>query len=126
PARCQLRPSRHRDHHSCGAPLAPSQRLLRAEPHREHRLAGCPPGSRRHAQAAAATRRESFGEFSAVRVVTLEDAYHRDHRAGGQAMSEAPAQRPGGVTFIGVLVVISAILYIISGVIALFASSASG
>ena len=42
-------------------------------------------------------------------------------------MSEAPTKRPGGVTFIGVLVIISGILYILSGIIALVvAASGAG
>ena len=34
-------------------------------------------------------------------------------------MTASPVKRPGGVTFLGVLVIISGILYVISGVIAL-------
>ncbi|HEU4331296.1 MAG TPA: hypothetical protein VFR40_09280 [Lapillicoccus sp.] len=41
-------------------------------------------------------------------------------------MSEAPVKRPGGVTFIGVLVVISGILYVLSAVIALIAYAGTG
>lgn len=41
-------------------------------------------------------------------------------------MSEVPVKRPGGVTFIGVLVVISGILYVLSGVIALIAYAGTG
>ncbi len=41
-------------------------------------------------------------------------------------MTASPVKRPGGVTFLGVLVVISGILYVISGIIALIAYAGSG
>jgi hypothetical protein len=41
-------------------------------------------------------------------------------------MTTSPERRPGGVTFIGVLVIISGILYVISGLIALIAYAGSG
>ncbi len=40
-------------------------------------------------------------------------------------MTASPVKRPGGVTFLGVLVVISGILYVISGLLAILASSSS-
>ena len=41
-------------------------------------------------------------------------------------MTASPVKRPGGVTFLGVLVVISGILYVISGLLALVAYAGSG
>lgn len=41
-------------------------------------------------------------------------------------MTATPAKRPGGVTFLGVLVIISGILYVISGLLALVAYAAGG
>ena len=40
-------------------------------------------------------------------------------------MTAAPTRRPGGVTFLGVLVIISGILYVIAGLLALLASASS-
>lgn len=41
-------------------------------------------------------------------------------------MTATPAKRPGGVTFLGVLVIISGILYVLSGLLALVAYAGSG
>ena len=41
-------------------------------------------------------------------------------------MSATPVKRPGGVTLLGVLVIISGILYVITGLIALIAYAGSG
>ena len=41
-------------------------------------------------------------------------------------MTASPVKRPGGVTFLGVLVIISGILYVISGLLALIAYAGSG
>ena len=45
---------------------------------------------------------------------------------GGSAVTASPVKRPGGVTFLGILVVISGILYLISGLLALVAYAGSG
>jgi hypothetical protein len=47
-------------------------------------------------------------------------------KQGGSAVTASPVKRPGGVTFLGVLVIISGILYVISGIIALIAYAGSG
>jgi O-antigen/teichoic acid export membrane protein len=41
------------------------------------------------------------------------------------AVTASPVKRPGGVTFLGVLVVISGILYVISGLLAILASTSN-
>jgi uncharacterized membrane protein HdeD (DUF308 family) len=42
--------------------------------------------------------------------------------SGGSSVTATPAKRPGGVTFLGVLVIISGILYVAAGMVALFAA----